>query len=213
VAADARFVIRVLVVDDHQAVRAGLVALLRQEPGFVTVGTASTVADAVSLAAKEAVDVAVIDYHLPDASGVELCRLLPDAVGRVIYTGVPLEGVTLGAVVAGARGVVAKSAPVEELFDVVREVARGRPSHPPVTQRALAAVVDRVREEDWPIVGMALDHTDAAEMAEALRVEPSELERRIDRVLSSLRGGSGAGPDRHGSTPELRSREPTPPGR
>lgn len=178
--------IRVLVVDDHQAVRAGLVALLRQEPGFVPVATAPTAEGAVEAAREEAVDVAVIDYHLPDATGVDVCRRLPEGVGAVLYTAVPLEGVIVPALVAGARGIVSKSAPAEELFDAVRAVARGRAAHPPVPPHALAASIDRVPEGDMPIIGMAIDHTSPAEMADALRVTRDELQRQISRIIEAL---------------------------
>jgi DNA-binding NarL/FixJ family response regulator len=185
--------IRALVVDDHQAVRAGLVALLRQEPGFVPVATAGTAADALALAEKEAVDVAVVDYHLPDASGVELCRGLPDGVEAVLYTAVPLEGLTIPALVAGARGVVSKAAPAEELFEAIRAVIRGRSAHPPIDAHSLGAAGDRLMEEDLPIIGMAVDHTTPAEMADALRISRAELGKRIDRVIARLQPSNGAG--------------------
>jgi DNA-binding NarL/FixJ family response regulator len=179
-------VIRVLVVDDHHAIRAGLVALLRQEPGFVPVATAPTAAAAIDVVTGEDVDVAIVDYHLPDATGIELCHRLPDDVSAVIYTGVPLDTVVIAALVAGARGVVSKAAPAEELFDAMREVARGRAAHPPVPPQALAAAGRRIGEEDLPIIGMALDHTTPAEMADALRIATTELQRRISRVLDAL---------------------------
>jgi DNA-binding NarL/FixJ family response regulator len=196
-------VIRVLVVDDHHAIRAGLVALLRQEPGFVPVATATSVDEAAALGASGTADVAVIDYHLPDGSAVDVCRALPPGVGAVVYTGVPLEAVLIPALMAGALGVVDKAGRAEELFDAVRAVARGRAAHPPVTRRALAGAVGRVSEEDWPIVGMALDHTPFADMAKALRIPPAELEARVDRVLRAVAGGHGAPGSTRGLTAEL----------
>ena len=179
-------VIRVLVVDDHQAIRIGLVALLRQEPGFVPVAAAGTVDDAVELARREAVDVAVVDYHLADASGVEVCRRLPESVKAMLYTAVPLERVLITALVSGALGALSKAAPADHLFQALRDVARGRPFHPPVVREALEAAAQRLGGEDLPIVGMAVDHTPRREMADALRIDQHELERRIDRVLAGL---------------------------
>jgi DNA-binding NarL/FixJ family response regulator len=56
--------IRVLVVDDHPAVRAGLVAMLRAEPGLVPVASAADAEAAITAARHTEPDVAVVDYHL-----------------------------------------------------------------------------------------------------------------------------------------------------
>lgn len=179
-------VIRVLVADDHQAVRAGLVALLRQEPGFVPVATAADAGDALARVEDHAPDVALVDYHLPDATGVELCRRLRGRAGTVIYTAVPLDMILIPALVAGAGGAVSKAAPTEELFDAIRSVSRGEPAYPPVPRRLMDAAATRVSEDDLAIVGMAIGHTPPAEMAAALRVDQAELEHRIKRIVDAL---------------------------
>src|SRR5574340_452104 len=66
--------IRLLVVDDHEVVREGLVALLDRRPGLQVVGQAGSVAEAVSQAAHLQPDLVVMDVRLPDGSGVEACR-------------------------------------------------------------------------------------------------------------------------------------------
>ena len=179
-------VIRVLIADDHQAVRAGLVALLRQEPGFAPVATAADAEEAAARAAEQPVDVALVDYHLPDASGIEVCRRLGHTARTVLYTAVPLERILVPALVAGVGGAVSKSAPTEELFDAIRAVAKGDPAHPQVSRWSMAAAAARLSEEDLPIIGMAIDHTSVDDMAAALRIDPKELDYRIGRIVDAL---------------------------
>ena len=72
----------VMLVDDHEVVRAGLCALLERRPGLAVVAEAGTVAEAVSAAQQSRPDVIVMDIRLPDGNGVEACReiraILPD---------------------------------------------------------------------------------------------------------------------------------------
>jgi DNA-binding NarL/FixJ family response regulator len=72
--------IRVLVVDDHASIRAGLLALLGREPGIEPVGGAACAAEAHEqwLSGARA-DVVVIDHHLPDEDGLSLCLWLKSA--------------------------------------------------------------------------------------------------------------------------------------
>src|ERR1051326_1761247 len=68
--------IRVLVVDDHAAVRVGLGGLLEDHPDLAVVATAACAREALADAARVAPDVAVVDYHLGDADGLTLCRAI-----------------------------------------------------------------------------------------------------------------------------------------
>jgi len=66
--------LRLLIVDDHEVVRQGLVALLDRREGFQVVAEAGTVAEAVEQARKFEPDIVVMDVRLPDGSGIEACR-------------------------------------------------------------------------------------------------------------------------------------------
>jgi DNA-binding NarL/FixJ family response regulator len=121
-------VIRVLVVDDHPVLRAGLEAVLRSEPGFSCVGTAGDGDEMRAALARARPDVVVLDRRLGAEDGVTLCARLraePGAPGVVLYTA--SDDVDLGDLArrAGAHGVVGKTADVNELFDAVRLAARG----------------------------------------------------------------------------------------
>src|SRR4051812_13959342 len=120
-------VIRVLVVDDHPVLRAGLEAALRAEPGFVAVGAAADGDETLRLVRRTRPDVVVLDRRLADEDGIALCRRLreePRAPQVVLYTGADDQDAEDGARVAGAFAVVGKTADVAALFDAVRLAAR-----------------------------------------------------------------------------------------
>ncbi|MEU3986319.1 response regulator transcription factor [Streptomyces sp. NPDC026672] len=125
--------VRVLIVDDHAVVRAGLRALLEGEPGFDVVGETGDGTDAVRLAAGLRPDVVLMDLRLGDpgtvgADGTEVTRKILADVGDVrivVLTSYGTQGNVLRALEAGAHGYVLKAGPPEELFRAVRAAANG----------------------------------------------------------------------------------------
>jgi two-component system, NarL family, response regulator DevR len=142
---DAVRPITLLVVDDHEVVRQGLVALLGRRPGFQVVGEAGTVAEAIEGARRFQPDLVIMDVRLPDGSGIEACREiradLPDT-RVVMLTSYPDEDAVLSAIVAGASGYLLKQVRARDLVAALETVARGESLlDPAVTGR----VLDRVR--------------------------------------------------------------------
>jgi DNA-binding NarL/FixJ family response regulator len=121
--------IRVLVVDDHPVLRAGLEAVLRSEPGFVCVGVAADGAGMSQALQRTAPDVVVLDRHLGDEDGLALCADVRAALGApevVVYTADWNPDLEARAKAAGASGAVAKERGVDELFDALRLAVRPR---------------------------------------------------------------------------------------
>jgi DNA-binding NarL/FixJ family response regulator len=121
-------VIRVLVVDDHPVLRAGLEAVLRAEPGFICVGTAADGEGLGAMVARHRPDVVILDLMLGDEDGMDLCAALRaerSAPEVVIYTATTAAGLQAVAQAAGARAVVEKGADLDRLFDTLRLAARG----------------------------------------------------------------------------------------
>lgn len=130
--------LRLLIVDDHTVVRAGLRALLEGEPGFEVVGETGDGTDAVRLVGRLRPDVVLMDLRLTDSGrspagadgvdGVEATRrILATSTGVrvVMLTSHGRTADVLRAVEAGARGYVLKAGPPEELFRAVRAAAAG----------------------------------------------------------------------------------------
>jgi two-component system response regulator DevR len=136
--------LRLLVVDDHEVVRQGLVALLDRRPGFQVVAEAGTVEEAIAQARVHQPDIVVMDVRLPDGSGVEACREiraeLPET--RVIMlTSFPDDEAVLSAIVAGASGYLLKQIRARDLVAALEAVGRGESLlDPAVTERVLERV-------------------------------------------------------------------------
>ncbi len=136
--------LRLLVVDDHEVVRQGLVALLDRRQGFEVVAEAGTAAEAVEQARRYEPDIVVMDVRLPDGSGVEACREIraERAATRVVMlTSYPDEEAVLSAIVAGASGYLLKQVRARDLVAALEAVGRGESLlDPAVTEKVLERV-------------------------------------------------------------------------
>jgi DNA-binding NarL/FixJ family response regulator len=135
-------VIRVLVVDDHGVVRAGLDQLLSAVPGVEVVGRATDGLDAVDQATALQPDVVLMDLSMPVLDGVEATRRICAAGDRprvVVLTSFSDDDRVLAAIDAGARGYVLKDAEPDELVRAIRAAALGDVPLDPKAGRALVS--------------------------------------------------------------------------
>ncbi len=134
--------IRVLVADDHAAIRAGLVMILSGAEGIEVVGEAGDGATAVRMARALKPDVALMDVRMPGMDGIEATReLVRDSVCDVlVLTTFDLDEYVQGALRAGAAGFLLKSVEAPRLIESVRLVAAGDGVlEPKITRRLLSA--------------------------------------------------------------------------
>jgi DNA-binding NarL/FixJ family response regulator len=89
-------------------------------------------------------------------------------------------------VLAGADGLLNKSAPAPELFDALRAVARGDRVLPPIPRELLAAASSVLDAEQLPVLAMVLDGTPPGEVAATLRTTPEEITRVLDAMIERL---------------------------
>jgi len=143
--AQAPAVLRLLVVDDHEVVRQGLVALLDRREAFQVVAEAGTVAEAIDQARRHQPEIVIMDVRLPDGSGIEACREIRaefPATRVVMLTSYPDEEAVLSAIVAGASGYLLKQIRARVLVAALEAVGRGESLlDPAVTEK----VLDRIR--------------------------------------------------------------------
>jgi DNA-binding NarL/FixJ family response regulator len=146
--------IRVLIVDDHAVVRAGLRMLVDAEDDMETVAEAGSVREAVFEARSQAPDLVLMDVVMPEESGL-------DGIPKLLHEHPELKILVLSmqddpryvreAFAAGARGYVLKEAADVEVVSAIREVAAGgRYVHPELGARLVAAETEAMRraEED-----------------------------------------------------------------
>ena len=120
--------IRILLVDDHAVVRAGLRSVLETESDFVVVGEAGTVTEGIRRVGYDSPDLVIMDVRLPDGSGVEACREIRSrfpAVKVLMLTTFADEEALVAAILAGASGYVLKRIDTSQLVDSIRRVAAG----------------------------------------------------------------------------------------
>ena len=142
--------IRLLVVDDHPVVRAGMVAVLGEEPDLEVVGEASNGAEALVQVPRLIPDVVLMDLRMPVLDGAEATarlRAVPGAPQVLVLTTYDTDADIVRAVEAGARGYLLKDAPTAVLTDAIRRAARGETVlAPPVAAR----LADRLRTPSGP---------------------------------------------------------------
>jgi two-component system response regulator DevR len=136
--------LRLLVVDDHEVVRQGLVALLDRREAFQVVAEAGTVAEAVEQARRHEPDIVVMDVRLPDGTGIEACREIRadrPQTRVVMLTSYPDEEAVLSAIVAGASGYLLKQIRGRDLIAALEAVGRGESLlDPAVTEKVLERI-------------------------------------------------------------------------
>lgn len=120
--------IRLLIVDDHPVVRAGLRHLEELDPALQVVAEAASGVEAIAEAARVQPDVVLLDYRLPDLEGDEVCRRLKAAVpkARVLFVSSYAGAATINtALDAGADGYLLKANDAQKIADGLRTVWQG----------------------------------------------------------------------------------------
>ena len=120
---------RILLVDDHPMVLAGLRALLAPLPGLEVVATAATAAEAYVAVTAHRPDVVLLDINLPDQSGLDVCRRLVDehpALKVLALTTLNEKSYVTRMMTQGAAGYVLKNASPDELAEAIARVRAGK---------------------------------------------------------------------------------------
>jgi DNA-binding NarL/FixJ family response regulator len=142
-------VIRALIADDQQAVRAGFAALLETQADITVVATAANGEEAAQQSEEHRPDIVLMDIRMPVLDGIAATRKIcaaGDAGPRVlVLTTFDLDEYVYDALQAGASGFLLKDAPPESLFEAVRVVAAGEALLAPVITRRLIAEFARLR--------------------------------------------------------------------
>jgi DNA-binding NarL/FixJ family response regulator len=182
---------RLLVVDDHPAVRAGLRELLTDEDDFHVVAAVATAEAGVDIAKREPIDVAVVDYQLGGRNGLWLSRKLKrldDPPAVLIYSAYTDGVLAAAAVVAEADAIVSKGRIGSDLCHEIRSAAAGSRHLPAIPPRLGESLRRRLDHEEQAIFGLLLAGFDTAEVAGTLGLSPAGMESRLWELLRRLEG-------------------------
>jgi DNA-binding NarL/FixJ family response regulator len=184
-----RLMLRVLLLDDHPAVLAGLRRLIEAERDMQVVGATADPSEAHTLLDAAPADIVVLDHDLAHADGLAHClrikrRAAPPAV--VVYAAYASPALALATRAAGAEALVDKADPVPVLLTAMRRAAEGERTLPPTSPETYAAGVARVDDEDLPVLAMLLDGTRPEDIAAAVDRAPGEIAWRAQRIVGKL---------------------------
>ena len=194
---------RVLIADDDDLMRAGLVELLTADNDIEVVSEAATGREAVERARRVAPDVVLMDIRMPDIDGIsatrELSRAAPEAKVLIVTT-FEQNDYVFGALRAGASGFVTKRTRPEELIAAVHSIAAGDSLLSPSVTRL---VIDRMAQQPTPdladqtkleqltprereVLELIARGMSNREIAAALVVEESTIKTHVKRILMKL---------------------------
>ena len=184
--------ITLLLVDDHEVVRAGMRALLAGIEGMEIVGEAGSVAEAVREAARLMPEVILMDLRLPDGTGVDACREILSSAPRtriLFVTSYSDEQAVMSTVLAGAAGYVLKDIDHRTLVAAIRDAAAGRPIlDPRITDPVVSRVpkTDALSTQEQRVLALVVEGKTNKEIAATLGLSDKTVKNYLSNAFQKL---------------------------
>ena len=194
--------IKILIADDHDVVRTGVSQIIGSQPDMDVAGEAASGVEALEKAKKLAPDVILLDIAMPNLSGLEVIRLLKEAVpetGIVILSMHAKESFVHQALSLGSKGYVLKDAPSSDILDAIRAVMSGEYF---LSSKIKAGVIDSylqnkkiqptvrgydlLSEREQQVFRLVVEGKPTKEIAELLFVSPKTIEKHRANVMNKL---------------------------
>lgn len=196
--AQAQSTLRVLLADDHAAMRIGLSTFISGFPDLELVGEAHNGAEAVELCERLQPDVVLMDLVMPVMDGVaatEAIRRRFPHVQVIAVTSFEEPDLVQGALQAGAMGYLLKDVSAEKLAEAIREAVKGRPTVSPEVTRLLIEASTRgkgaarhfqLSEREMEVLHLMTDGLSNSQIADRLVVSHSTIKTHVSTILSKL---------------------------
>lgn len=177
--------VRVMLVDDHEVVRRGIVTVIDAQDGLSIVGEAASVAEATRRLPAIRPDVLVVDLQLPDGTGLDVMRAARSADHEqlmLVLTSFDDDAALGESRAAGAAGLMLKSARSQEIVAAIRDVHQGRSVWP----ADHVAEGPELSESDQRVVDLIGDGHSNREIAEELGIAEKTVKNRVTVILQTL---------------------------
>jgi two-component system, NarL family, nitrate/nitrite response regulator NarL len=192
--------VRVLVADDHPAMRGALARLVREQPSLELVAEASDGAQALELIRTLCPDVALLDVRMPEIDGLELVRQLrSERVRLLLISGSDDSEMAHEAIGQGAAGFLSKDAEEAEISDAILAVAAGRSV---LSSGLQSGVLDLIRQKsgnpvqlsrrERELLELASHGLSTTEIADHLHLSPNTVKTYWQRLYEKLGCGDRA---------------------
>jgi DNA-binding NarL/FixJ family response regulator len=183
--------VRVLIVDDHPVVRAGLTTLLRKESALKVVGSAHNSEEALAILERSEIDLMLLDLRMPKVNGIDLLKLiqkLPHPPAVVILSSYKYEEEIYQAFSAGARGYLSKNASRAEIVHAITAVSAGETCFPPDIADYLAKhdCKASLSAREVEILEMVAKGLTNKEIAQILQISQFTVRNHLNRICSKL---------------------------
>lgn len=195
-------VIRVLIADDHDIVRAGIKMLLDSQPDIEVVGEANDGNEAVELANAHQPHVVVMDISMPGMSGIDATRVIKQRFDNVEVIGLTMHAddrYFFELLKAGASGYVVKGAATDDLLEAVRAASRGEAYiHPTLARKLISDYAVRAEaqsedglsnvltEREREVLRLIADGATSKEIADRLVISANTVDRHRSNIMAKL---------------------------
>jgi DNA-binding NarL/FixJ family response regulator len=186
--------VRVVVVDDHPAMRAGIRAVLDAAAGLELVGEAAHGRELWPAIERTAPDVVLMDLHLPDEDGLLLCHRLkrrPPAPKVVLNSAYADEALVGPALLAQADALLAKHASSPVLCETLREVVHEPRPAPELAPEQRERLIALLPPDDVALAGLLLLRTPTSELLRVTGFDSAELTERVEDMLRRVSSACG----------------------
>lgn len=183
--------IRILIVDDHPVVRAGLSSMLSTHKDLEVVGSAASAEDALLMIEQNRPDVLLLDLRMPGMSGIALLhalKKLPDSPRAVILTSYEMDEDIYRAIQAGAYGYLLKNTAQSEMIAAIQAVHTGKHHIPPHIAARLAERMARstLTNREVEILEMLVKGFTNKQIGKALHISENTARNHINSIIEKL---------------------------
>lgn len=182
--------IKVLIVDDHPVVRAGLASMLGTQPNLEVIGSSSSGEEAIEMVRHETPDILLLDLRMPGMNGVDTLRSLVriSSVRTIILTSFETDEDIYRAFQAGAQGYLLKDTSLRAMVDAITTVHAGKRYVPGHIASRLAERMMRtdLTARELEILKMLAKGPTNKEIAQALGISDNTVRNHVNSIIEKL---------------------------